>query len=167
MSFFSGSRCCISPALAEKQRCYVFFHRSINDHHPVFFSWNAALVLVYSLSCDMNFRGSGILTNTLEWWIKRSRMAAVSALSWWYPPQKITSSDIIITTKWHRNYHRMTDKLPEGKFLCFPSESAEDCRENYRTLLIIFHNFSGSTYWQGYYQRLTERLPHFDTIVTT
>ena len=110
MSFFSGSRCCISPALAEKQRCYVFFHRSINDHHPVFFSWNAALVLVYSLSCDMNFRGSGILTNTLEWWIKRSRMAAVSALSWWYPPQKITSSDIIITTKWHRNYQRLTER---------------------------------------------------------
>ena len=38
----------------------------------------------------------------------------------------------------------MTDKLPEGKLLCFPSESAEDYRENYRTLLIIFHNFSGS-----------------------
>ena len=68
--------------------------------------------------------------------------------------------------QWHRNYHRMTDKLPEGTLLCFPSESAEDYRENYRTLLIIFHNFSGSTYWQGNYQRLKERLPHFDTIVT-
>ena len=34
----------------------------------------------------------------------------------------------------------MPGVLPEGTLLCFPSESAE----NYRTLLIIFHNFSGS-----------------------
>ena len=173
MSFFSGSRCCISPALAEKQRCYVFFHRSINDHHPVFFSWNAALVLVYSLSCDMNFRGSGILTNTLEWWIKRSRMAAVSALSWWYPPQKITSSDIIITTKWHRNYHRMTDKLPEGKFLCFPSESAVladkttgRCLSYFIILLVLRTDKDITNDWQRGYHTLTPSLPCKDDLIT-
>ena len=145
MSFFSGSQCCISPALAEKQRCYVVFHRSITEDRPVFFSWNAARVPACSLSCDMSFRWSGILWNGgsggQEWLLSRRCPDDIRH-------RKITSSDIIITTKWHRNYHRMTDKLPEGKLLCFPSESAEDCRENYRTLLIIFHNSSGSMYWQ-------------------
>ena len=37
MSFFSGNRCLISPASAEKQRGTIFFHRSINENRPVFF----------------------------------------------------------------------------------------------------------------------------------
>lgn len=40
------------------------------------------------------------------------------------------------------------DLLDKGfkQLLCFAREGAEDCRENYRTLLILFHNFSGCTY---------------------
>lgn len=54
--FSAVRRCCFSPASAEKQRGTVFFHRSITEDRPVFFSWNAARVPACSLSCDMSFR---------------------------------------------------------------------------------------------------------------
>jgi len=33
----------------------------------------------------------------------------------WYPPAKITTSDIVITSQWHKTYHLVTLKLPLGK----------------------------------------------------
>ena len=120
MLFFSGRRCCISTALAEKQRCYVFFHRSIKEDRPVFFSWNAARVPVYSLSCDMSFRGSGILWNGgssgQEWLLSRRypddiRHRKLPAVTPKLPPndRQVTRGNAFVFSK--RKCRRLQRKL--------------------------------------------------------